>query len=401
MTTMPRVLLSLLLFQVTLLAAQPVLPEPDPASIQLIPSTSAAAAGGAASSSSFPPATIPAFPEQSDVSTAACPLDPPTDLLPSVSAACAASDGSLPSRSRCCPTLNAWLLAAYSASALSARPLPSAGYDLPTLPDDSESCIGGVERALRDRGVELPRVNGTCDAAYCFCGVRLRRLACAGAFVANATEGRWLPAGDAGRRLERDCARPGFAGCTRCLRTLNQVSFSSPHLSSLADSFNSASKTASSHDISSINSQSFVFSLVNRSKSALISTFNCSLTDLNLRPFWQLKSKEKRGGGNANRPEKKATPAHDRECQLMGVTWLLSKNRTLFLPATTSVLRVLMAADGAGGSDPTSCSLSLDDMPLAVGSDQIGGRGGCSTVRSLPLFRLSLLTLVLFALYHV
>ncbi|RWW52692.1 hypothetical protein BHE74_00040879 [Ensete ventricosum] len=343
---MPRVLLSLLLFQVTLLAAQPVLPEPDPASIQLIPSTSAAAAGGAASSSSFPPATIPAFPEQSDVSTAACPLDPPTDLLPSVSAACAASDGSLPSRSRCCPTLNAWLLAAYSASALAALPLPSAGYDLPTLPDDSESCIGGVERALRDRGVELPRVNGTCDAAYCFCGVRLRRLACAGAFVANATEGRWLPAGDAGRRLERDCARPGFAGCTRCLRTLNQV-------------------------------------------------------NLNLRPFWQLKSKEKRGGGNANRPEKKATPAHDRECQLMGVTWLLSKNRTLFLPATTSVLRVLMAADGAGGSDPTSCSLSLDDMPLAVGSDQIGGRGGCSTVRSLPLFRLSLLTLVLFALYHV
>ncbi|XP_065027431.1 uncharacterized GPI-anchored protein At4g28100-like [Musa acuminata AAA Group] len=340
MTTMPRLLpllLSLLLLQVTLLAAQPVLPEPEPASIQLIPSTSAAAAGGAAASSFSPPATIPAFPEQSEVSTAACPLDPPTDLLSSVSAACAASDGSLPSRSRCCPTLNAWLLAAYSASALAARPLPSAGYDLPTLPDDSESCIGGVERALRDRGVELPRVNGTCDAAYCFCGVRLRRLACAGAFVANATEGRWVPAGDAGRRLERDCARPGFAGCTRCLRTLNQ-----------------------------------------------------------------LKSKEKRGGGDANGSDKKATPAHDRECQLMGVTWLLSKNRTLFLPATTSVLRVLMAADGAGGSDPTSCSLSIDDMPLAVGSDQIGGHGGCSTVGSLPLFQLSLLTLVLlFALYHV
>ncbi|CAL9100737.1 unnamed protein product, partial [Musa textilis] len=193
--------------------------------------------------------------------------------------------------------------------------LPSASFDLPTLPDDSESCIGGVERALRDRGVELPRVNGTCDAAYCFCGVRLRRLACAGAFVANATEGRWVPAGDSRRRLERDCARPGFSGCTRCLRTLNQVSFSSPHLSSLADSLNS-------------------------------------------------------------RSDKKATPAHDRECQLMGVTWLLSKNRTLFLPATTSVLRVLMAADVAGRSDPTSCSLSLDDMPLAVGSDQIGGHGG-------------------------
>ncbi|CAL9762614.1 unnamed protein product [Musa acuminata subsp. burmannicoides] len=338
MTTMSRLLpllLSLLLLQVSLLAAQPALPEPDAASIQLIPSTSSAAAGGA--SSSFPPATIPAFPEQSDVSTAACPLDPPADLLPSVSAACGASDDSLPSRSRCCPTLNAWLLAAYSASALAAHPPPSSGYDLPALPDDSETCIGGVERALRDRGVDLPRVNGTCDAAYCYCGVRLRRLACAGAFVADAAEGRWVPAGDAGRRLERDCSRFGFAGCTRCLRSLNQ-----------------------------------------------------------------LKSEEKRGIGNATKWDKKAGPTQDRECQLMGVTWLLSKNRTHFLPAATSVLRVLMAADGVGGPDPTSCTLSLDDMPLAVGSDQIDSRGGSSTVRSLPLFQLFLMaTFVLFALFHV
>ncbi|THU49496.1 hypothetical protein C4D60_Mb06t10170 [Musa balbisiana] len=301
----------------------------------LIPSTSSAAAGGASSSS--PPATIPAFPEQSDVSTVACPLDPPADLLPSVSAACGASDGSLPSRSRCCPTLNAWILAAYSASALAAHPLPSSGYDLPALPDDSEACIGGVERALRDRGVDLPRVNGTCDAAYCYCGVRLRRLACAGAFVADAAEERWVPAGDAGRRLERDCSRFGFAGCTRCLRSLNQ-----------------------------------------------------------------LKSEEKRGIGNATKWDKKAGPTQDRECQLMGVTWLLSKNRTHFLPAATSVLRVLMAADGIGGPDPTSCTLSLDDMPLAVGSDQIDSRGGSSAVRSLHLFQLFLMTtFVLFALFHV
>ncbi|WOL02896.1 hypothetical protein Cni_G11615 [Canna indica] len=331
-----QLLLTLLLVQFSLLAAQS---DPDPASIQLIPSTTAAATAAAAASSSSP-ATIPAFPEQSDISTATCPLKPPADLLPSVSAACsAASDGGLPSRSRCCPTLNAWLLAAYSASALAARSLPSSGFDMPALPDDSESCIGGVERALRDRGLELPRLNATCDVAYCFCGIRLRRPACAGAFEADASEGRWVPAGDAARRLERDCARRGFAGCTRCLRSLNQ-----------------------------------------------------------------LKAKHKRSGSNATRSDTKAAaaPIHDRECQLMGVTWLLSKNRTRFLPAATSVLRVLMAADNAGASDPTSCSLSLDDMPLAVGSDQIGSHGGSSAVRSLSVFqRFLLIASALFAvLFH-
>ncbi|RWW67523.1 hypothetical protein BHE74_00025045 [Ensete ventricosum] len=433
MTTMSRLLpllLSLLLLQVSLLAAQPALPEPDAASIQLIPSTSAAAAGGSSSSSS-PPATIPAFPEQSDVSTAACPLDPPADLLPSVSAACGASDGSLPSRSRCCPTLNAWLLAAYSASALAAHPLPSSGYDLPALPDDSEACIGGVERALRDRGVELPRVNGTCDAAYCYCGVRLRRLACAGAFVVDAAEGRWVPAGDAGRRLERDCSRSGFAGCTRCLRSLNQVSRLALHPykhgftcigtrvslcknstflwprelgvylhQPLASLSSDATRLSQNNDCSKITRPTQISVVL--SSSLLTSLSLNSLFSFDLCVLWQLKSEEKRGIGNATRWDKKAGPTQDRECQLMGLTWLLSKNRTHFLPAATSVLRVLMAADGVGGPDPTSCTLSLDDMPLAVGSDQIDSRGGSCAVRSLPLFQLFLLTtFVLFALFHV
>lgn len=217
---MATLLLLLLLLQVSLAASSLSLLQqrhPEPASILFMPPANAT------SSSSPAATTIPAFPEQSDVSEDACPLDPPADLLPSVSAACSASVGGLPSRSSCCPALHAWLLAAYSATALAARPLPSSIPDFPALPDDSESCIGGVERALRRRGVELPRVNATCDAAYCFCGIRLRRLSCTGAFVADAGEGRWVPTKDARRRLEKDCSRPGFAGCTHCLRTLNQV----------------------------------------------------------------------------------------------------------------------------------------------------------------------------------
>lgn len=55
----------------------------------------------------------------------------------------------------------------------------------------------------------------------------------------------------------------------------------------------------------------------------------------------------------------------------MGLTWLLWKNRTLYLPSATAVLRVLIAADDVGSSDPDSCSPSQNAMPLAVGSDQI------------------------------
>lgn len=79
----------------------------------------------------------------------------------------------------------------------------------------------------------------------------------------------------------------------------------------------------------------------------------------------------------------------DRECQLMGVTWLLYKNRTLYLPTATAVLRALMAADAAGSPDPSYCALSQDAMPLAVGSNQIDvhetSSAALSTLFHLPL----------------
>ncbi|CAD5191328.1 unnamed protein product [Musa acuminata subsp. malaccensis] len=339
------------------------LPVPDPAPVQVHPATSTAV------SSSLPAATIPAFPEQSDVASATCPLDLPSDLLPSVTAACSSPSASgshlrLPSRSRCCPALAAWLYAAYSPSALAARPLPSAGYDLPALPDDSESCAAGVERAMRDRGVALPRANATCDTAYCYCGVRLRRLACAGGFVADTAAGLWVPAGDGGHRLESDCAQPGLTGCSRCLRSLNQVSPLSLSLSL------SLSLWAPIHE--------------KRLRIKLLHTFS-------------LKAK-KQQGSEASGSERKEAATHGRECQLMGVTWLLSRNRTLYLPSATAILRVLMAADAVGSSDPTSCSLSQDAMPLAVGSTQIDGRvDGSSASVSLLLSPFHLLLLALLA----
>lgn len=80
-----------------------------------------------------------------------------------------------------------------------------------------------MDRVLREKGVELPRGNGTCDLALCGCGVKLRRMTCQSGMFANV-EGMWVPVPGVARRLEKDCARPGLTRCGRCLRALNLVS---------------------------------------------------------------------------------------------------------------------------------------------------------------------------------
>lgn len=190
------------------LPALPVLPNPDPAPIQPFHPSS-------------PPSTIPAFPEQSDLS--GCPLDLPDDLFPALDRACGRSKNRHLVKARCCPALATWLYSAYSRTALGrAGRLPATSYDLPVLPDDSETCVENLEKALRGRGIELLRPNDTCDAVYCYCGIRLHVPSCTDAFVVT-DEGRLV--GDSRvRALERECrAGSGLGGCTRCLQTLHQV----------------------------------------------------------------------------------------------------------------------------------------------------------------------------------
>lgn len=96
-------------------------------------------------------------------------------------------------------------------------------------------------------------------------------------------------------------------------------------------------------------------------------------------------------GSNTNSPHN----INEWECQLMGLTWLLSKNTTLYLPAATSVLRTFMAgSDSSSSSAPTSCSLPSDDMPYAVDSSEING----SPVEKSPMSTLSssLLFIIIF-----
>lgn len=192
------------------------------------------------------PATIPAFPEQSDV--VGCPLILSNELFDGIKSACGATkDGSADKElhhSRCCPVLAAWLYFAYSATSLRQSSqghshshshtltTTSSSYDMPLLPDDSETCVNDLEKALKVKGIELIRPNETCDVVYCYCGIRLHPLSCPDAF--SVSQSGELVGDSSVRRLERNCLSsstnvngfPGLGGCSKCLNSLYLVSFS-------------------------------------------------------------------------------------------------------------------------------------------------------------------------------
>ncbi|KAK4362024.1 hypothetical protein RND71_017265 [Anisodus tanguticus] len=269
-----------------------VLPEPDPVEVQsqtFLPSPT-------------PPATIPAFPEQSNV--AGCPLDIPEQLYHSVKTACGSGQVH---QTRCCPVLAAWLYSAYSKAALhravTKLPQSSSFVDMPVLPDDSERCVDFVEKALGNRGIELVKPNETCDVVYCYCGIRLHPLSCPEAFSVDS-QGKLV--GDKSvKKLERDCLSnngyTGLAGCSKCLNSLYLLS-------------------------------------------------------------------EGRVG-NKSRSDDRTRKMRSRDCQLMGLMWLLNRNRSGYIHTVSAVLRALMLTQGS--SDPQSCTLNSDGMPLAVDSSEI------------------------------
>lgn len=300
------------------------LPNPDPATI--LPTSS-------------PPATIPAFPEQSNI--AGCPLELPEELFHNVKSACDVKGHDISStglhRSRCCPVLAAWLYFAYSDTALGravrVAPATIVSSDMPLLPDDSETCVDDLEKAMKEKGLELIKPNETCDAVYCYCGIRLHPLSCPEAFRVNQ-KGKLV--GDASvRRLERNCLNgngfPGLDGCSACLNSLHLLN----------------------QDVA----------------------------------------------GNSSKPEERTNKMRNKDCQLMGLTWLLAKNRTAYIHTVSAVLRAIMMS--TDGSDLQSCTLNSDGMPLAVDSSEISDHSSASTLGSSIYYMFAFSLCLLYSLYAI
>ncbi|CAJ1936661.1 unnamed protein product [Sphenostylis stenocarpa] len=317
--------LKTLFFLFTFLPCYLALPDPDAAaSASLQPIIANPSSTG----------TIPAFPEQAEVE--GCPLNLSDEHYEGIKSACGsnkdAADKDL-HRSRCCPVLAAWLYSAYSTTALSggmkherASQGHTTSYDMPLLPDDSETCVSDLGKALKVRGIQLVQPNETCDVVYCYCGIRLHPLTCTESF--SVTPSGSLVVDQSVKRLERDCLSsstnvnkfPGLGGCSKCLHSLYSL----------------------------------------RKKSS-----------------------------NSSKSEDRTTKIHNKDCELMGLTWLLAKNRTAYIHTVSGVLRALMLS--TEGSDPQSCTLNSDGMPLAVDSSEISDQSS-STYLQAPTF-LSLLLL--------
>ncbi|KAJ8748302.1 hypothetical protein K2173_001721 [Erythroxylum novogranatense] len=248
--------------------------------------------------------TVPAFPVQTESQT--CQLDLSNELFGGVNDAC----GRDLDRSRCCPVLAAWLFAAHARSALQVpAPAPAtAEPDLPMMPDDSQKCVNSLQSALLSKNVKLPQPNASCDPILCFCGIRLHQissLSCPAAFNVSYGFHNATPTA-AVRNLEKNCKNSSYAGCTKCLGALQKL------------------KSSNKNSTSADKSISYGDDRVNK-------MFN-------------------------------------RDCQLMGLTWLLARNKTAYIPTVSAVLRAIMYS--AHPPHQSKCSPDQENMPLAVDSLQ-------------------------------
>ncbi|KAK4484865.1 hypothetical protein RD792_007465 [Penstemon davidsonii] len=210
-------------------------------------------------------------------------------------------------RSRCCPVLAAWLFAAHARSALqitNATAAQPAGSDLPMMPDDSQKCVNSLQTSLQSRNIHIPQPNSSCDAVLCFCGIRLHQIS----------------------------------------------SLSCPAAFNVTGNYRNATPTAAVRNLEH-----------NCRNSSYAGCTKClgALQKLN---------GEGKNGTKQVQQEDRASKMLRRDCQLMGLTWLLARNKTAYIPTVSAVLRAIMYS--AHPPHESTCSPDQENMPLAVDSLQ-------------------------------
>lgn len=88
-------------------------------------------------------------------------------------------------------------------------------------------------------------------------------------------------------------------------------------------------------------------------------------------------------GTKKNATNDRASKMFNRDCQLMGLTWLLARNKTTYIPTVSAVLRAIMYS--AHPPHESTCSPDQENMPLAVDSLQME-KAQSSSPPSISLF---------------
>ncbi|KAI3812252.1 hypothetical protein L1987_16959 [Smallanthus sonchifolius] len=228
-------------------------------------------------------------------------------------------------RSRCCPVLAAWLFAAHARSALEVNAsVPASSDEMPMMPEDSQNCVNTLQSSLQSRNIHIPQPNASCDAVLCFCGIRLHQIGSLSCPAAfNITNTSRIATPTAAvRNLEKNCRNSSYAGCTRCLGALQKLN---------DDGQNGTRKSHHEGD-------------------------------------------------------DRASKILRRDCQLMGLTWLLARNKTAYIPTVSAVLRAIMYS--AHPPHESKCSPDQENMPLAVDSLQFEKSASSSSRASLMVMTL-------------
>ncbi|GMN61208.1 hypothetical protein TIFTF001_030297 [Ficus carica] len=251
------------------------------------------------------PNTVPAFPVQTQAQI--CRLDLSDELFGGVEEAC----GRDLDRSRCCPVLAAWLFAAHARSALEVSPAAAA-------PSPSEAEGGGGE---------LPMMPD--DSQKCV----------------NSLQSSLL---SRNIRIPQPNASCDAILCFCGIRLHQITSLSCPAAFNVSG-FHNATPTAAVRNLER-NCRNSSYSGCTKCLGAL---------------------QKVKGGfknGTENSPSERASKMFNRDCQLMGLTWLLARNKTAYIPTVSAVLRAIMYS----GHPPheSRCSPDQENMPLAVDSLQ-------------------------------
>ncbi|CAH9071430.1 unnamed protein product [Cuscuta epithymum] len=262
-----------------------------------------------------------------------CKLDLSEELFSGVKAACREDLD----RRRCCPVLSAWFYAAYAHSALRVipAPAPSAISSIqPSEPLDNQKCADSLQDSLQRRSVYVGRINETCDTVLCFCGIRLHQISSLECPAAfNISAAGEVKPTAAVRDLEHKCRASSYSGCTQCLGALQK-----------------------------------------------------------------LKGGGKNGTQKARNGENgRLSKMLNQDCQLMGLTWLLARNKTAYIPTVSAVLRALMYSGQP--LTESKCSPDQENMPLAVDSLQF--QNGSPTASSLSIYFSQILSIIIICMINI